>query len=98
MYATLETKRATKTLSERQEILEHIFGENGLINTNEVMSEQLERDRSFISTRFLKYFKDRLQPAIRIKAYQTARYDLIDVNWTNNNCESINHVVKQLMD
>ena len=109
MKATLETKRATKliddanTFSERQEILEHIFGENSLINADnaicyQVMSEQRERDLTLISTKFLKYFTDRLQPAIRTKANQPERYDLIDDNWTNNNCESINHVLKQLMD
>ena len=48
--------------------------------------------------KFLEYFTNRLKPLLRDFVNRPDRQDLVDDNWTNNNCESINHVLKQSVD
>ena len=47
---------------------------------------------------FLQYFNRRLKKHLKSKVNEPVRDALISENWTNNNCESINHVLKQTVD
>ena len=46
----------------------------------------------------MKYFRDRLRPQLKSKVNDPALCDKVDGHWTNNNCESVNHVLKQAID
>jgi hypothetical protein len=43
---------------------------------------------------FLKYFEDRLLPLLKEHIIMPFRQGKIDFNWTSNNSESVNHVLK----
>ena len=50
------------------------------------------------SPRFLKYFRDRLKEQLSLKVIQPVKDSKIPYPWTNNNSESINHVLKQAIE
>ena len=79
---------------ERKEIMRQIFGDNGLIRSDDV-EEQI---KYFLTcplvashTDFVSYFKANHAPAIKTMAYKNINESL----WTNNWCESLNNVIKQ---
>ena len=39
-----------------------------------------------------------MKPLLRERVNRPVRHELVNDNWTNNNCESINHVLKQSVD
>lgn len=91
------------TLNDRKAILNKIFGNGGIIESEdsicfEELCDQLEMHCSKISENFVRYFKSRLRPQLKAKATEPANLDRIDSHWTNNNCESINHILKQAVD
>ena len=44
------------------------------------------------------YFPTTLKPLIKDKVNLPSRHGLVDSKWTSNNCEYINHVLKQCVD
>lgn len=88
------------TVTQKQRVLKRIFGDGGLVNANDSicyddMAEKIEVELSDISDKFTKYYKKRLVGTLKLKVNDPQRRDMISKNWTNNNCESINHVLKQ---
>ncbi|XP_052778803.1 uncharacterized protein LOC128216276 [Mya arenaria] len=91
------------TLADRNYILNKIFGPDGIVSADDSICydekcDELGRHLATVSNKFHKYFVDRLEPILKTKVNHPVRHDLIGANWTNNNCESINHVLKQLID
>ncbi|XP_052249452.1 uncharacterized protein LOC127857125 [Dreissena polymorpha] len=87
----------------RNEILDTIYGDDGIIHAYDDICfdhrcDRLEQQLTGVSSKFLDYFKSKLKPQLREFVNRPNRLDLVDDNWTNNNCESINHVLKQSID
>ena len=96
-------KDDTVDKSERKQIVDRLFGTAGLINANDSIcfEEQCEDFKAFCHSRaprFLNYFEKRLQCLLLEKVNQPQRLGRIEKKWTNNNCESINHVLKQTIN
>ena len=82
---------------DKGKILDKIFGDDGLLTADE-RCEELESISQSISRNFLKYFQKRLKDILRQKRHDPEVATQTDKMWTNNNCESINHVLKQAID
>lgn len=88
---------------DRNTILKKIFGSEGIADANdticfEAKCDDFESYCSEISETFVKYFHDRLKGHLKFKVNEPTRNDMIERKWTNNNCESVNHVLKQTVD
>ena len=87
----------------RTDILRKIFGQDGIANADDTISFEAKCDDfqnycSEISVPFLGYFNGRLKMHLKTKVNEPVRDSLISENWTNNNCESINHLLKQTVN
>ena len=83
---------------ERITIAKKIFGKDGLVDANstiefEKKSKQKIKDSENYPA-FISYFRKRLHPNIEAYIKDPDRQTKVGTNWTNNNCESINHVFK----
>lgn len=90
---------------ERASILNCIFGQNGLSSADEetIFEHRLQETidlYSDLAPTFDSYFTSRLLPILctNFTTQTTTRCTTSLINWTNNNCESINHVLKHAMD
>ena len=87
--------------SDRRKLITSIFGEDGLTSADDVIfdirAKAIEEEIIKSTPTFLKYFRDRIIPATR-EIMETTRDSEVAATWTNNDCESINHVMKQLTD
>lgn len=63
----------------------------------DVKSEEIET-RLRDSTKFSNYFEKKLKPNLKNKVQKPLSSGLIENVWTNNNSESLNHVLKQAID
>ena len=90
-------------MQDRNDILKKNFWQDGITNADDTISfeakcDEFENYCSAISDPFLQYFNRRLRKHLKSKVNEPVRDTLISENWTNNNCESINHVLKQTVD
>ena len=90
---------------EKATILDKIFGDDGLLHADdsicfEEKCEDLESISQSVSRNFTKYFQKRLKTLLRQKRHDpdVATQTCTGKMWTNNNCESVNHVLKQAID
>lgn len=86
--------------ADRQEILDLIYGNNGLMTADDSIcfdakSEQIEQVSMKLSGKFLKYFQNKLKSNIKNKLNRPLTSGLVKSPWTNNNSESLNHIFKQ---
>ena len=89
-----------KTSPIRRELVDYLFGDDGLSSVDNVMSfdERVARLRepdglmSKAPVAFAKYAAERLIPLMRINCAAGRGC------WTNNNCESINHALKRMVN
>lgn len=86
--------------ADRNIIVNKLFREEGIVNADDTIcfEHKCETFAEFCaekSEKFLKYFDTRLKGQLKTKLNEPARLDKIDTNWTNNNSESMNHVLKQ---
>ena len=86
--------------SDRQMLLNKIFGEDGIINADDTVCfeekcEEVEAASQSVSQPFLRYFKKRVKDNLNRKRKEPELISRADKQWTNNNCESLNHVLKQ---
>ena len=86
-------------------IVNKIFGTKGIADADDTICFQskcddFEENCSEKSDKFLKYFQDRLRNDIHVrdKLNLPARQNKITSDWTNNNTESMNHILKQTTD
>ena len=84
---------------DKKVIINSIFGDNGLTDANStVLFENRLEDVDEILTvkanEFKKYMAGRLVPLIRNHVNLPARLKKMDKDWTNNNAESMNNILK----
>ena len=89
--------------TERKDILDRIYGKDGILHADDTICfeekcNELEEHSSQISNKFQKYFTGRLKTLLKQKVNEPVRHEKVPENWTNNNCESLNHVLKQAID
>ena len=91
--------------ADRARVIDTIFGKNGLAEADEsVLFDcrlQLAREacRKFAPA-FERHFDECIVPVLHanLTASETPGLQLPPRSWTNNNCESVNHVLKQAID
>ena len=83
----------------KNEIVATIFGKDGLLHTKDSFAfdfKVLELTNKFldIAPQFKNYF-EKLLPRLRDNVFEPSQKNKwIPMNWTNNNCESINNIIK----
>lgn len=81
-------------------LLNKIFGVDGIINANDTICfeekcEEVETLSQSVSPPFLRYFQKRVKESLDKKRKEPELVSQADKQWTNNNYESLNHVLKQ---
>ena len=83
------------------DVLDKIFGPNGLTEADDlftfdetVMNLMLQFESEI--PLFCDYFRNKLAPGIRefVLIPRLSNSDRVPIHWTNNNCESINNILK----
>ena len=87
----------------RESLIEDIFGQDRLINADDAICfdlkcEEIEAKSRKISSKFHKYFSGRLKQNIQEQWETEIAPGYLDKRWTNNNSESLNHVLKRAID
>ena len=85
---------------QRQKLVKHIFSPSGIVATSNNYMELEDKFLSLIDSidnAQIKVLLERLSPLMieNAKALDRPGLCLDNALWTNNNCESINHVLKQ---
>jgi hypothetical protein len=83
----------------RKEIINAMFGDEGLTEANStiVFDQKLQNLKSELikkADNFLPYFEKRIEPLIKEKVNIPTRLKKMDKDWTNNNAESMNNILK----
>ena len=91
-------------MKERKRILDAIFGENGLTSSTDVdvFNKRLERihadllssEQPDAEKTFRQYLDQRLVPLLQNHVIDPLLKGKVQPNWTSNNCESANHILK----
>lgn len=85
----------------RSQVISAVFGRNGLLYSGSRF-EFSEKEREIIeqfNDLGFKYLEDKLIPTIKEKIFlPRLKNSIIPPDWKNNNCESMNHKIKQLGD
>jgi transposase-like protein len=89
--------------TDRQDILDMIYGEDGLINADDTVcfdqkSDEIEEVSKELSVKFLNYYQKKLKDNIKEKVNKPLISGFVDRPWTNNNSESLNHILKQAIN
>ena len=81
-----------------------LFGENGLTESTDIdtytsraaniRQVAAEKDQSVTGKSFSNYLESRLLPLLLKHVVEPSIAGKIDAHWTNNNCESANHILK----
>ena len=83
---------------ERKIITRKIFGEGGIVNANDTAEidakAKVVLKDIVMYPKFVPYFKDMLKPTSEAFVNDPARKIKSTTSWTNNNCESLNHIMK----
>jgi len=84
---------------DRELLLDRIFGDNGLVHADDeiyfdVLCEQIEEKAMELSPTFHRYFTSRVKLTVKELWSGPTPPGYFDKNWTNNNCESLNQVLK----
>ena len=90
--------------SDRIQINDAIFGKNGIttktdVDTfgyrlNKLISSIEEKDDKVGDKKFMPYFENKLLPLLKQHVIEPVKTGKVSAAWTNNNCESANHVLK----
>ncbi|CAC5400573.1 unnamed protein product [Mytilus coruscus] len=88
---------------DRESVLDSIFGDQGLVHSDDdicfdVKCEQIEDRTKELSASFHRYFATRVARTIRDLWEGTTPPGYFDKGWTNNNSESLNHVLKSAIN
>ncbi|KAL3889731.1 hypothetical protein ACJMK2_002060 [Sinanodonta woodiana] len=80
-----------------------VFGIGGITNANTTIyfdshSEYLETIINEQLPTFAPYFISNLKPRLKKYIFEPSRNNIEGVNWTNNNAESINNILKLSVD
>ena len=96
------TDKVVISKNDRNRLLDQIFGKDGVASTNDTMIfdqrlEDLKGMYDSIAPEFASYFEKRVQPILR-ENFETCKWSTLPMSWTNNNCESANHQLKQAVN
>ena len=95
--AYLQTKVGVPQ-QERKCISRSIFGENGIVNANDSFDFDVKSKHVLKQVekfqKFSDYFRKKLKPTVEAYVNDPSRKSKSMTNWTNNNCESLNHIMK----
>ena len=88
---------------DRKAITELIFGKDGLCDseTDTVFQERkclLLDTVEQLAPSFSNYLENHLIPTLKTYVIEPFQNDYCSNNWTNNNCESINNVLKEVTE
>ncbi len=85
-----------------KEIMQDIFGENGLLSCNEYEYQlagfELEEKYSRTIPKFLPYFSNLLKSLLEFIYLPGKNNKSVPIDWKNNFCESMNHILKLSCD
>ena len=84
---------------DRSEIISSIFGPSGVTTSDDKVTFEYRLQKTIdiyaaTAPGFDKYFKDRIIPLLRSNFSATTNAGSTLTNWTNNNCESVNAILK----
>lgn len=90
-------------MKKRKEMMKNIFGQEGIVSADDTVCfdercNDFETQYSSTSGPFLEYFRKHLKANLQTKVNEPSRKAPLCQNWMNNNCESINHLLKQTVD
>ena len=93
-------KRVGTNDRDNNKIMDDIFGKDGLLSTKDAHS--FDRTAIQLDTTYLKdaplfatYFSKKLLPQLRDNVHlPQLKNKWLPLKWTNNNCESMNHLIK----
>lgn len=91
------------SVSQRTPALAAIFGSDGLIDATDPVVFEIRRDRvrqtiAADCPGFSDYFETRLLPKMTNNMTTAAGNNFVSTRWTNNNSESLNHILKLVVD
>ena len=83
----------------RNQIIDKLFGDNGIANADDTLTFDLRCEDLKVEVRdkvpqFSSYLENKLLPLIHENVNKPKRNKDVVKNWTNNNCESANHLLK----
>jgi hypothetical protein len=91
--------------NDRESIISDIFGDNGLVNADDSIcfdekSSEIEEKTKDLSSKFNKYYLQKMKNILKEKVNKPITAGFVSKTWTNNNSESLNHVLnfKQAID
>ena len=91
--------------ADRRRVMREIFGINGLVNaaSDEIFNQKLQEIKELVMQLsgkdvFSKYVDSTLADVIRFGIIEPVRCGYVNSGWTNNNCESTNHVLKSALN
>lgn len=90
--------------SDRKMLLNKILGEDGIIIANDTICfeekcKEVETLSQSVSQSFLWHFQKRVKECLDKNRKESELVSpQADKQWTNNNCESLNHVLKQYIE
>ena len=61
-------------------------------------SSEIEKKTKDLSTKFNKYYLQKMKNILKEKGNKPITAGFVSKTWTNNNSESLNHVLKQAID
>ena len=100
-YGTLNYMQRNVGVLHRMNICDSIFGwggGGGMINANDSIDFKRTSKRVLVNEatypKFLDYFKNKLQPSVKNYLNAPSKKYNSTSNWTNNNYESLNHIMK----
>ena len=75
-------------------VVDSIFGERGILNSEDEYQFE-ERCADLVSEKFVTYFRKTLRPKLMLNYQNLGRTGPNSAScWTNNNAESIQHIMK----
>jgi len=89
--------------NDKESILEDIFGDEGLINADDIVCfeakcSEIEERAKALSSKFHRYFDTKLKQNLTNQWNEGVQRGHFDKGWTNNNSESLNHVLKRAIN
>ena len=83
---------------DRKIITKKIFGEDGIVNADDTAEFDARSKKNLKDIvkypKFATYFQKKLKPTVENFVSDPARRSKSTTTWTNNNCESLNHIIK----
>ena len=90
-------------LNDRKQMMPNIFGQTGIVSADDTVCfeercSEFEQQYSSTSEPFLEYVRRQLKANLQHKVNEPSRKAPLCHKWMNNKCESINHILKQIVN